>query len=227
MPHPTPPFSNANNANNWQKTESEANNIDNTKRDELEVQNEKFRQIPDEFKNVDFKNFRFPIAKLKNGEFEIFNPNKPTEGRQVFGLENIYYIDLNGDDIKEAIVFLYAVSCGGSCDGGRSIIYFYSSQNGKPTLIDTLEMGSRSSGCSLKSFALKDKKISVEQFGSCKENSTFEKDRIYTCKFCVKNLTRSDYHFEKNYKLIKDSVEEIETPEVDVMNYTSEIGFSE
>lgn len=220
-----PPTSNVNDANIRQQIQYEANKIDNTKREKLDVQNEKFRQVPDEFKNVDFKNFKYPIAQLKNGEYEEIDEKH--NGGTTYYFDDVFYSDLNNDGASEAIIMLYAVSCGGSCDGGRSIIYFYSARNGQPKLIDTLEMGSRSSGCSLKSFAVKDKKIFVEQFGNCKEKSTFNKDELPSCKFCVKNLTRSVYHFEKNYKLVRDTVEEIETPETNVMNYSAEISIDD
>jgi len=69
--HSTPTIENANNvnANNWQPIQYEADKIDKVKRAELDAQNEKFRQVPDEFKGVDFKNFKYPYARLKNGEY--------------------------------------------------------------------------------------------------------------------------------------------------------------
>jgi len=120
---------------------------------------------------------------------------------------------------------LYAVSCGGSCDGGRAIIHFYSSKEGKPKLIDWIETGSRSGSCSLKSFTIKNKKIFIEQFGRCSKDSRFEEDRLYSCKFCVEDLTRSVYSI-KNAELVRESSEEIDTPETDVMNYLAEININ-
>lgn len=219
---PTPPISAVNNENaNFQQLESEADKIDNSKRQESEVQNEKFRQIPDEFKNIDFKNFKYPVGNLKNGELK--EDGEKYLGGTTYYFDKVFFLHLNNDNKNEAIVFLSAVSCGGSCDGGRSIVYFYSIKNGKPKLIDSLEMGSRSSGCSLKSFVLKDKKLFVEQFGKCKKEPTFNKDEIPSCKFCIKNQTRTVYHFDKNAKLVLDSIEEIEKPETNVMNYSAEI----
>jgi hypothetical protein len=65
-------------------------------------------------------------------------------------------------------------------------------------LIDILETGSNESGCSLKSFTVKGKKINVDQFGRCVKDSTFNLKYSMTCKFCVKDETRSVYSIDKN-----------------------------
>lgn len=214
------------NANKPMPIPNESDKIDGVRQKELDAQNEKFRVVPDEFKKVDFKNFKYPIVTLKNGEKDERNPKNPLAGGQSFTLSDVFYIDLNRDAKKEAIVMLYAVGCGGSCDGGRSIIYLYSSQNPKPKLIDEIEMGSRSGGCSLKSFSIKDKKITIEQFGRCTKKSHYDESSGYSCKFCVKDLTRSVY-FIRNANLIEQSRTTIEEPERNVMNYHSEISISE
>lgn len=223
--HPTPPISNVNDANadNRKQPEYEADKIDENKRKELEIQNEKFRQVSDEFIKVDFKNFKYPHARLKNGEY--VEKRKNSAGGTTYSFDDVFFIDLNGDKKKEAVVMLYAVSCGGSCDGGRSIVHIYSPEKGKAKLIDILEMGSRSSGCSLKTFSIKEQKIFIEQFGRCKKNSKYEENRPNSCKFCSKDLTRSVCSI-KNSELIRESVEEIETPVINIMNYFAEISIS-
>ncbi len=70
------------------------------------------------------------------------------------------------------------------------------------------------------------KKIHIEQFGRCTKNPSHEENRVYTCKFCVKDLTRSVYSI-KNSGLVRESIKEIETSETDVMNYSAEISIDE
>lgn len=226
LSRPTPTTANLDsvNGNRFKSYENEADKIDKKQREELEIRSQKFEEVPEEFKNVDFENFKFPAAKLKNGEFEDID-EKHLGGTR-YNLSLIYFLDLSGDSKKEAIVFLSAVNCGGSCDGGRYFIHFYSSQNGKPKLLDVLETGSLG-GCNLKSFAVKNKKISITQFGNCKSNFKHGENREFFCKFCVKDLTNSVYTFNDKSELMREFVEVIEAPETNVMNYQMEVDINE
>lgn len=87
-------------------------------------------------------------------------------------------------------------------------------------------MGSKSDGCALKSLAIKDKKITVEQFGRCSKESNDKKRNVYSCKFCVKDLARSTY-FINNTKLIEESRSTAEEPERDIVNYSAEVNINE
>jgi len=214
------------NANNWTPIPYESSEIDEVKRRASGTQNEKFRNVPDEFKNVDFENFKYPAVRLKNGEYDDLDPDNPLSGSQSFSISDILYVDLDIDNKKEAIVMLHAVGCGASCDGGRSIIYIYSSQKGKLKFITEIEMGSRSDGCSLKSFAVTNKKIIIEQFGRCTKKSYIDENKNHSCKFCAKDLTRSIYSIIDS-KLTKESSVVIEVPERDVMGYDAEININE
>ncbi len=225
-PNATINNSNVVNVNNWTRIIEEADKINKDKRKELDVQNEKFRQTPEEFKNVDFENFKYPIVSLENGEKDERNPKNPLAGGQSYTLSDVFYIDLIGDAKKEAVVMLYVVGCGASCDGGRDIIYFYSSQKGKTKLLDEIETGSKSGGCSLKSLIIKDKKIVTEQFGRCVKKSDSDENQDYSCKFCVRDRTRSIYSFA-NGELRRESNEVIEVSESDLMKYSPEINMNE
>lgn len=191
--------------------------------EELDKQNEVFRAIPYEFKMIDFKNFVYPVGnisvRLKNGELE-FNQDK-NWGNGWLTFEENFFIDLTGDDKPEAVVFLNEGHCGGSCDGGAEIIYFYSISNERLKLLGQIESGSRAYGCSIKSFKIKNKEITIEQFGRCQKSSSENEDKEYSCKFCVKDLTVSTYFFEGK-KLIKKSSNIVSAPEVKIMNYTGE-----
>ena len=73
---------------------------------------------------------------------------------------------------------------------------------------------------------IKDKKIFIDQFGRCAKNSSQEEYQVYSCKFCVKDLTRSVYSI-KNSELVRESSEEFETSETNVMNYFAELSINE
>jgi hypothetical protein len=185
--------------------------------DKLTGENERFKIVPTEFETVDFKNFKYDFGRLKDGKYEVREPNNPLAGSLGYTFNNVFYVDLIGDNNMEAIVFLYQVGCGASCNGGADVVYFYSSNNGNAKLLDIFETGPKSGGCSLKSFTLKDKKIYIEQFGNCLKNSTYDEREIFPCKFCTKDETHSVYSFS-NSKLRRESSNVIETRMLDVMN---------
>lgn len=223
-PTPTINDSNSANSNSFQKIIDASETVDKKRLEELAIQNEKFAETPEEFKNVNWENFKFGNIRLKNGEFQELD--KEHAGGTTYSLLSVYYVDLSGDSKKEAIVSLGELSCGGSCGGWSETIYFYSSLNSKPKLLDKIVTGCGSCGCSIKSFKIQDKKIFLEQFGNCIEKT----DSDYTnssCKFCIKNLTNSTYSFKNNSELVRESINVTETQVFNVMNYISEVSINE
>lgn len=223
---PTPTINNSNSANpnSFPKTIDESETVDKKRLEELATQNEKFAETPEEFKNVDWENFKFGKIRLKNGEFEELD--KEHAGSTTYSLLSVYYVDLAGDSKKESVVSLGELSCGGSCGGWSETIYFYSSLNGKPKLLDKIITGCRSCGCSIKSFKVQDKKIILEQFGNCIEK-TDPDYKNSSCKFCIKDLTNSTYSFNNNSELVRESINVTETQVFNVMNYISEVSINE
>jgi hypothetical protein len=231
-PSPTPAIANstANDANKWQPPPAATSDSDPEERTRLESQNEKFREVPEEFKSVDFKNFRFRNASkgyrqsksipLKDGEYE-YEDTKSTGGTD-YSLDDVFYLDLTGDNKKEAVVFLSSVTCGGSCSGAGSTIYFFSAGNSKPTELATLDTGCPSCGCDLKSFSIANKEIRIEQFG-CTDHKESDSPG---CKFCIEDRRITTYRFRGN-KLRKISTQTVNTDMVDVMNHYAEISISE
>lgn len=144
---------------------------------ELEAQNERFKVVPAEFQNVDFKNFTYPTeypkksVKLKDGELRYEIRENGGLGGGWFDLGDVYYVDLTGDLVKEAFVFLHRVDCGASCDDGAYLLYIYSSTNQKPKLIWRLELGSGAYDCGLKSLTVREKKIYFDVFDNCEEKN--------------------------------------------------------
>ncbi|HQU85714.1 MAG TPA: hypothetical protein PKY59_21440 [Pyrinomonadaceae bacterium] len=226
-PQPSPTNTYVNSANSIGNINTvEIPTEENQKRiEELSNQNEKFLETPAEFKSVDWENYKFGDFKLKDGKFEFFQDEKYSNGWVELGY--VYYLDLSGDSKKEAIVEVYKTFCGASCNGGGLSVYFYKSVKGKAQLIDSLNAGSRAYGCAIKSLTIKEKKIYLEQFGTCKAETDVNEDKSYYCKYCVKDLTKSVYLIDANFKLVRDSVEIIETPLTKVNNYLSEVSINE
>src|SRR5688572_19603881 len=88
----------------------------------------KYRYVPEQFVSFDFRNHKFPFGQLKNGDLD--------ERRAPFGgtshhLDDVLFVDVTGDKREEAVVSINSVSCGGSCDGGATTLYFYASGDEK------------------------------------------------------------------------------------------------
>ncbi len=93
-------------------------------------------------------------------------------------------------------------------------------------MLDKIDTGSKSVSCSLKSFKVQDKKIILEQFGKCATNTIYQENTLRFCKFCIKVMTRSIYSF-RSLELLKESSEEFETPEINVMSYLFEVSIND
>src|SRR5690606_36193362 len=116
------------------------------------------------FLNVDFGNFKFPFGRLVDGELVVEGPG--TSGT-IYSLEGVHYLDLVGNRRKEAVVSISELNCGGSCDGGAPLIYFFASENEDVRLLGDLKFGPPAYGCSLKSLTIGRDEIEIEQFGRC------------------------------------------------------------
>ncbi len=130
---------------------------------------EKFRGIPADFSDVDFKNFSYGDYAIADGKpvSLTLNEGKMWDAEGWFNLQDVYYKDITGDGRSEAIVRLLRLRCHGSCDGGADWFYIYTKRNGKLKNIWQYETGSYAYGCGLKSFTLGNKQIAMELFGSC------------------------------------------------------------
>lgn len=138
---PSPTVNNTN-ANTFVPIPRETSEIDEAERIRLEKLNETFRSVPDEFKKVDFENFSYPYKfsynqrklsiSLKKGGNYVYDFEYD---RGWFDFYDVFFVDLTGDDKKEAIAMLWHISCGASCDGGSGLFYVYSIQNSKPNLL--------------------------------------------------------------------------------------------
>lgn len=204
--------------------------VEQSKQNQFEEQNRKFRVVPEEFKQIDFENFSYPYKfsyngrkinfTLKNGGYEF---DFEDDDRGWFNFSDVFYVDLTNDDKPEAIVMLWHVSCGVSCDGGAGLFYIYSSGQSKLKPLWQFETGSLGYGCGLKSFTVKDKKITMELFGRCFD----EKEEPSSIgKFQVKDTTRLTFGFNGK-KFVEEKKEFFSVPERSVLNYRPEININE
>lgn len=202
--------------------------IDEAKRREEEIQTEKLKRVPKQLKKVDFGNFKYPankgvdIVPLKNGGYEFEYPHS---GGETYGLKEVFYTDLTGDDKKEAIVQISVVSCGGSCDGGSNNFYVYTVEQNKLKMLWHFETGSLADGGGLKSFRVKNKRITVDEFGKC---SAAEEKVNFQCtsKFASKNVIRLTFGFNGK-KIARQSEEIIAAPIFDAKNYRAAVSIEE
>lgn len=129
------------------------------------------KDVPPEYRDIDFRNFSYPISarnkliRLKDGRYEYEHDKKLGNG--CFDFDDVDYADLTRDGKKEAVVRLNWVAWGVSCDGGSTLFYFYSIRQGKLILLSRIEMGSLGYDCGLKSFTLSNIDLTVETFRSC------------------------------------------------------------
>jgi hypothetical protein len=182
-------------------------------------ENEEFRKVPERFAKVDFRDFKYSFGTLNNGELDTRDPNSPLAGGMTFSLKDVFYLDLDRDGNEEAVVLMNEVGCGASCDGGATVIYVYSASPSTPTLRGKIDLGSRSSGCTLKALAIEKSVFEIVQFGKCTKGP-YSDPTVPKCKFCASGETTSTWIF-KDGKLKRTSVAERDTPEVDTMNYIS------
>jgi hypothetical protein len=203
---------------------------DNSRGDAREAEK---KARPAAFKDIDFRNFLYvtslrPSLRLQDGNFEYANPEG---GGDTVELAGVSYVDLTGDGKEEAVVELLQVSCGGSCDGGSHLFYFYSSHNSKPKPVWRFETGSLGYGCGLKSFVVRKRQMTLETFNNCRFNgpvleSSFDPNETGDDKFRAVSFTRLVLEFDgKTFAPTKREL--FPYPEGDVRNYSAKVSVSD
>ncbi len=193
----------------------------------------KKKSVPSEFREIDFKNLSYPISlkpgkvRLQDGKVEFFQDKYL--GNSWFEFSDVDYVDLAGDGKKEAIVRLYQVICGGSCDGSSALFYFFSVSHGRLTLLSRIETGSIAYTCGLKSFVLKERTLVLEAFRLCSFDGVALKN-AYDAenrggKFIAKEFTRFTLEFDRR-EFVAKKREVLPNPEIDVKNYRVKINIS-
>ncbi|HVE55836.1 MAG TPA: hypothetical protein VNB22_03345 [Pyrinomonadaceae bacterium] len=231
--NPSDRNSSANQNTDFIKAFEEAEKTQREKAGQLEIQNEKFKTVPEEFKNIDFENFSYPTnypnktVTLKNGEYEY--ENKKSLGGGTFSFSNVYFVDLTNDVKKEAFVFLWRVDCGGSCDGGAPLLYIYSANDRNPRLLWQLELGGMAYDCGLDSLTVSEKKIFFKVFGNCVEKNRelkiFE-NQYGPGKGASIGLTEFIYEFNGK-KFVREKMEHDSGGKIFHMNHQPEISIND
>ena len=188
--------------------------------------NQKYKIAPEAFAHIDFENHSYGSyrlwsgkkinLRLKNGELEY---DYPSEDTGWFNFEDVYYVDVTGDGVPEALVLLSHVGCGVSCDGGAALFYIYSTHKNKLHRIWKYETGSLANGCGLKSFSFDKKEIALEVFGRCTKEAT---ESPGSGKFLIADLTRSVFKYNGR-RVVRTGLKFLSTPATDVKNYKSDI----
>lgn len=230
LPTPTPTAVDSNtsvNANSFPKVEAARDGVNEAEREAIELQNSKYREPDEDFKAFDFENFSYPFRynhnnkdvffKLQNGKLEFDS----ADDRGWVSLSETLYVDVTGDGKKEAIILLWHVSCGGSCDGGSALFYIYTLENKKPKLIWQYGTGSLAYGDGLKSFVIKNDSFEIEKFMKCVPDSPENSSpATMTCgKFETQNVVRDSFRYDGE-KFVTISSKIIETPITEVKNYS-------
>lgn len=224
------PMPTTNNSNTYDSNKSSPAPVEQSNADQFEAQNEKFRNVPEQFERIDFEKISYPYKFSYNERKLNFIPkdgryqyDEQPSGGGWFNLSDIFYVDLTNDSEPEAIVIFWHVSCGGSCDGGAPLFYIYTLDQNKLKLLWQFEAGSLGYGCGLKSFTVRDKKITMELFGQCSDKM---EDSSSNAKFQFKDTTRLTFGFNGS-KFIEEKIEIIVVPNRNVMNYRPEVSINE
>jgi hypothetical protein len=218
---------------NTQQTLAGAGTAANANVNAVSEGSEKTGEAPVEFGNIDFKNFTYPVKwgkgsiRLTDGKYE--HEDCKDTGGDTFELRSVDYVDLTGDEQKEAIVQVGWVSCGVSCDGGSNLFYLYSVRNNRLTLLWRLETGSLGYGCGLRSFIVRQRIITLEVFNKCRfDGSSFERENYSdeTGKFAAKAVTRLIFKFNGK-RFVREKREVFTSPGGDAKNYHAEVSISD
>ena len=186
-----------------------------------EESNKNSRIVPRAFAGIDFENHSYGSYRLPAGTRIDLRLNggklyyAPDEDRGWFAFKDAYYADVTGDGAPEAIVILWHVQCGGSCDGGAALVYIFAARKHGLQRIWRYETGSYGYGCGLKSLTVENKQIVLETFGRCPKQAM--EDPGFG-KFNVEDETRSVFRFNGR-RVVRSELKFLSTPARDVKNY--------
>ena len=175
--------------------------------------------------HVDFKNRSYGLYRISSkntisinlidGNYEYSDG----DGGEWFSLKDVYFTDVTGDESPEAIVFLWHVRCGGSCDGGNALLLVYETYGGSLKEIWRFESGSYAYGCGLKSLTVMKRQFTVRMFGKCSNPQSAYSD---SGKFMHYDTTLSNFRLVRG-NFVKKETEFFSAPLTDVKNYKPQI----
>ena len=185
--------------------------------------------VDDSFHGIDFKNRSYPYrlswgkhrrinVHLKNGRYEYDFRDE----RGWFDLSHVYVTDLTNDRRPEAIVMLWHVACGVSCDGGSALFYIYSFDNHRLKPLWQYETGSLAYGCGLKSFTANRTGLTLELFARCSKQNRPLNETPLTGTFQVTGITRVSLGFN-GARFVTRKRQFFSSAERSVINYEPQI----
>ena len=110
----------------------------------------RFRVPPENFWAFDFMNYSYGDYVSSDGKRVPLTLRQGVLEQHPgwFELKDVFYRDLTGDGIAEAIVRMWHVQCDGLCNG-TDLFYIYSTRNGKLKNIWRYETGTYTYGCEI------------------------------------------------------------------------------
>jgi hypothetical protein len=156
---------------------------------------EKFRAVPDNFLEVDFRNLAYGSYKTSDGESRALTLRQGTVGDESewFELKDVFYKDLTGDRMAEAFVRIRHGLCDGYSCNSTDLFYIYTTRNGKLKNLWQYQTGSYAYGCGLKSLILGDKQMVLELFGRCSTQAMISPG---PAKFLVEDATSTVFEYD-------------------------------
>lgn len=145
--------------------------------------NARFRDVPANFRGIDFMTHNYGPYKFSNGTNRdlvlVDGKARDYEGsqQQWFDVNDVLFTDLTGDGSPEAIVLLTHLECGQQCDGGKSLLYVYSQKYPMQEILK-YESGSGMDGCSLKSINVRNSQLTLDLFGRCPKPAADSNDYV-------------------------------------------------
>lgn len=179
-----------------------------------------FRVAPENFWAFDFMNFSYGDYVSSDGEPRPLTLRQGVQENNPgwFELKDVFYKDLTGDGIAEAIVRLWHVQCDDRCNG-TDLFYIYTTRNGKLKDLWRYETGTYTYGCGLKDVTFGHKQIVIELFGRCSRQAMVSPG---PAKFLVEDSTFTVFEFNGSRFIIK-SAKYIVEPMRNVKNWIPEI----
>jgi len=179
--------------------------------------------VPENFWDFDFMNFSYGRYVSSDGKSHALNIRQGLlEGKsEWFEVKDVFYKDLTGDGIAEAIVRLWHVQCNDTCNG-TDLFYIYSTRNGKLTNLWRYETGTYAYGCGLKYVMFGDKQIVMELFGRCSSQAMVSPG---PAKFLVEDSTFTVFEFDgrrfitKSAKYIIEPIRKVQHWEPEIRIY--------
>ena len=189
--------------------------------------NEAFRVVPSNFRGLDFESRSYGDYRSSNGtirdlvlidgQFREFG-----DSSHWFDLNDVFYTDLTGDGIPEALVMMTHLECSRMCDGAKNLIYVYS-QNPRLQEILKYESGSGIEGCSLKSLTVEKKQLTLDSFGKCPPASGIIGDFV---RYDTFDITRTEFAFNGK-RLVPKKKTFLTLPNNQEVNYGVDVRISE